>query len=217
MDTIALPIKIKLTDKIKRDYRMAMQLAIEDLYDYTRFYQLVVAKTKCSTITFSNKIDFQAYVYKLGEDKLELIHANQHAPPECKHNGRFQYSDGLLRLDDNYKDSLIEGNGILDLDNLNEFGKIIDDKINNQWNISIGNKNDKNIQFSENDLPKSVRILGVHFDPKLYFNEHLNIVLNKAKFKLYKLQQLAYCKYYQFSAHTIYKLYESVIQPKLEY
>ena len=51
----------------------------------------------------------------------------------------------------------------------------------------------------------------------LYFNEHLNIVLNKAKYKLYKLQQLAYCKYYQFSTHTIFKLYESVIQPKLEY
>ena len=31
---------------------------------------------------------------------------------------------------------------------------------------------------------------------------------------MYKLQQLGYCKYYQFSSHTIY---ESVIQPKLEY
>ena len=67
------------------------------------------------------------------------------------------------------------------------------------------------------ELPNSVRILGIHFDPKLYFNDHLNIVLNKAKYKMYKLQQLAYCKYYQFSAHTIFKLYESVIQPKLEY
>ena len=217
MDTIALPIKIKLTDKIKRDYRLAMQLAIEDLYDYTRYYQLVVAKAKCSTITFSNKFDFQAYVYKLGDEKLELIHANQHAPQECKHNGRYQYSDGLKRLDENYHKDLIEGNGDLDLDNLDEFGKIIDKKLSNQWNISIGNQNDKNIQFSENDLPKSVRILGIHFDPKLYVNEHLNIVLNKAKYKLYKLQQLAHCKYYQFSPHTIYKLYESVIQPKLEY
>ena len=217
MDTVALPIKIKLNDKIKRDHRVAMQLAIEDLYDYTRYYQLVVAKIKCSTITFSNKLDFKAYVYKLGDDNLELIHAHQHAPLECKHNGRYQYSDGLMRLDDNYQKNLIEGNGILDLDNLNEFGELIDNNIKNNWNVSINNKNDKNIQFSDHDLPDSVRILGVHFDPKLYFNEHLNIVLNKAKYKLYKLQQLAYCKYYQFSAHTIYKLFESVIQPKLEY
>ena len=103
------------------------------------------------------------------------------------------------------------------MDNLDTFGETIEKQASNHWNISIGNQNDKNIQFSENDLPKSVRILGVHFDPKLYFTEHLNIVLNKAKYKLYKLQQLAYCKYYQFSAHTIYKLYESVIQSKLEY
>ena len=171
MDTVALPIKIKLTDKIKRDYRMAMQLAIEDLYDYTRFYQLVVAKTKCSTITFSNKLNFQAYVYKLGNDKLELIHAHQHAPPECKHNGRYQYSDGLMRLDDNYQDKLIEGNGMLDLENLDKFGETIKKQLKNHWNISNNNKNDKNIQFSNHDLPDSVRILGIHFDPKVYFND----------------------------------------------
>ena len=53
LDTVALPIRIKLNNKIKRDYRMEMQLAIEDLYDYTRYYQLVVAKVKCSTISFS--------------------------------------------------------------------------------------------------------------------------------------------------------------------
>ena len=120
-------------------------------------------------------------------------------------------------MDENYQENLTEGNDILDLENLDQFGRIIDEKINNYWNVSMGDKNDKNIQFCENDLPKGVRILGIHFDPKLYFNEHLNIVLNKAKYELYKLQQLAYCKYYQFSAHAIFKLFESVIQPKLEY
>ena len=181
MDTIALPIKIKLTNKIKRDYRLAMQLAIEDLYDYTRFYQLVVSKIKCSTISFSNKKDFQAYVYQLGEDKLELIHSHQHTPMECKHNGRQQYSDGLMR-----KENLNEGNGLLDLSNLNQFGEMIDKKLNGYLNISIGKEDDKSIIFSEYDLPKSVRILGIHFDPKMYFNEHLKIIINKAKYKLYK-------------------------------
>ena len=125
MDTVALPIKVKLTNKIKRDDRLAMQLAIEDLYDYTRFYQLIVPKAKCSTISFSNKLDFQAYVYELGDDNLELIHSNTHTPQECKHNGRYQYSDGLLRLDENYSENLIEGNGGLDLSNLNEYGEMI--------------------------------------------------------------------------------------------
>ena len=117
----AFPIKIKLNNKIKRDYRLSMQLAIEDLYDYTRFYQLVVSKIKCSTISFSNKLKFQAYVYKLGKDNLELIHANQHEPSECKHNERYQYTDGLLQLDENYLQTLCEGNGCLDLSNLDKW------------------------------------------------------------------------------------------------
>ena len=154
MDTVALPIKVKLTNKIKRDYRLAMQLAIEDLYDYTRFYQLVVAKAKCSTISFSNKLNFQAYVYKLGDDKLELIHSNTHTSQECKHNGRYQYSDGLLRLDENYSKNLTEGNGGLDLSNLNEYGEMIDKELNINCSISIGKNDDKNIQFSDNELPK---------------------------------------------------------------
>ena len=123
---VGLSIRIKLTNKIKRDYRMAMQLAIKDLYDYTRYYQLVVAKNKCSTISFCNKSNFEAYVYKLGEDNLELIHAHQHAPPKCKHNAHSQYVDGLKRLDENYKDNLKEENEMLDLSNLDEFGETTD-------------------------------------------------------------------------------------------
>ena len=107
-------------------------------------------------------------------------------------------------MDENYNDNLKEGNGPLDLSNLDKFGECIENNWNNYSNISIGDANDKSIIFSANDLPKSVRILGIHFDPKMYFNEHLKIVLNKAKYKLYKLQQLAYCTYYQFGAHTIY-------------
>ena len=216
LDMVAFPIKIKLTNKINRDYRLSMQLAIEDLYDYTRFYQLVVSKIKCSTISFSNKLKFNAYVYQLGQDKLELIHSNQHAPLECKHNPRDQYTDGLLRLDENYQDLLIEGNGCYDLKNLDNLGNMIDNNLEHYHQIEFGNKNNENNK-SIHELPPSVRILGIHFDPKLYFNDHLNKILNKAQYKLYKLQQLAKCKYYRFSSHTIFKLYESVIQPKLEY
>ena len=118
----------------------------------------------------------------------------------------------MLHLKVLFSKTPVEGNGLLDLSNLDTFGYL-----NGYSNISIGTENDKSIVFSEYDLPKSDRILGIHFDPKMYFNEHLKIIINKAKYKLYKLKQLAYCKYYQFSAHTIYKLYESVIQSKFEY
>ena len=94
---------------------------------------------------------------------------------------------------------------------------MVDNQLINYPYYQNGNMKSNNDKLSVHDLPPSVRILGIHFDPKLYFNEHLNIVLNKAKYKLYKLQQLAKCKYYSFSYHTIFKLCESVIQPKLEY
>ena len=73
---------------------------------------------------------------------------------ECKHNARQQYTDGVLRLDENYKDNLKEGNGLLDLSNWNEFGEMIDKKLNGYSNIPFGNENDKSIIYSEHDLPK---------------------------------------------------------------
>ena len=159
LDMVALPIKIKLTNKIKRDYRLSMQLAIEDLYDYTRFYQLVVSKIKCSTITFSNKNNFQAYVYKLGKDNLELIHSNQHEPLECTHNPRYQYADGLAQLEDNYNEKLKEGNGCYDLSNLNKYGEMIDNQLSKYPKFEKCNtKLNNNSNLSIHDLPQSVRI-----------------------------------------------------------
>ena len=67
------------------------------------------------------------------------------------------------------------------------------------------------------ELPESVRLLDVHFDPKLYLNNHIDIILEKAERKLYCLHKMARCKFYNFSAMTIYKLFESGIRPKLEY
>ena len=77
-----------------------------------------------------------------------------------------------------------------------------------------GGKRQKN---AFNKLPDSVRILGVFFDPQLYFNDHLKITLDKVEKKLHCLLKLAYCKHYRFKPNTIYKLFESVIRPKLEY
>ena len=55
------------------------------------------------------------------------------------------------------------------------------------------------------DLPESVRILGVHFDPGLYFNDHLKIVKSKVEKKFHCLLKLAFCRYYHFKPSTIYK------------
>ena len=51
----------------------------------------------------------------------------------------------------------------------------------------------------------------------MYFNEHIKIVTRKVEKKLHCLLKLAHCKYYRFKPYVIYKLFECVIRPKLEY
>ena len=75
----------------------------------------------------------------------------------------------------------------------------------------------KRQSFSMHDLPESVLILGVHFDPKLHFDNHISIVMKKVERGLYQLMQLARCKYYRFNSFVIFKLWESVLRPKMEY
>ena len=66
--------KCKLTQMIKYNYRLNHQLAINNLFYWTKMYQLALSKAKCSTITFTRKDRFRAYVYRLNKDKLELVH-----------------------------------------------------------------------------------------------------------------------------------------------
>ena len=103
LEMIPMDYKCRLTNQIKYNYRKSLQIAVNKFYDFTRYNQLIIAKAKCSTISFSRKTKFNAYVYKLDGNSLELIHSGTHAPQQCKHNERLQYTDGLNRLDENYK------------------------------------------------------------------------------------------------------------------
>ena len=212
-----IPIKIPMDNYIKYRQREALQMAINDLYEWTLYYKLIISIPKCSTISFSKKTKkFNAYVYKLNGKSLELVHAINHSPQKCKHSERIQYTDGALRLDDKYIDMLVEGNGDSDLENMDDEGNKIVENVYPSPRFRINPKS-KQQQEYHNQLSTNVRILGVHFDPKFFFNEHFKIIMKKVAYKLYCLRRLAYSKYYNFSAHTIFRLFESVIQPKMEY
>ena len=190
--------KCKLDKVIKYNYRLNLQSSISNFFYWTRFYQLVLAKVKCNTVTFSRKKYFHAYVCKLDGDKLELVHSHSNAPQKCKHNEQLQYFNPF--------DELSEGNGDSDLDNMDENGN----KIRNDNNVASNDPKHPMFRIqrkgtlgklqkqSKNNLPDSVRILGVFFDPELYFKNHLKIVLEKAEKKLHCLMKLAFCKYYKF-------------------
>ena len=209
--------QVTLTNEIKYNYRLNLQSSAYGFFHFTRYFKLVVAKSKCSTVTFSRKRFFHAYVYKLDGENLELVHSHINGPQKCKHNERTQYLNPM--------EDLIESNGDSDLENLDIHGEKMkksenmeaQDPKNPIFKIRKTGKHSKRQKQSKHKLPESVRILGVHFDPQLYFDDHLKIVINKTEKKLHCLMKLAYCRYYRFKPSTIMKLFESVIRPKLEY
>ena len=81
--------KCKLTNIIKYNYRLNLQSSITNFFYWTRFYQLVSANSKCSSVTFTRKKFFHAYVCKLDGQKLELVHSNINGPQKCKHNEKY--------------------------------------------------------------------------------------------------------------------------------
>ena len=210
--------KCQLNKMIKYGYRLNLQYGAHQFYNWIRYYKLVMAHTKCNTVTFSRKKQqFHAYVYKMDGNKMELIHSHSNGPQKCKHNERLSYINPL--------DKKEEDNGDSDLDNLDNKGN----KKTTNWDFRARNpknpiytiakkgKHAKRQKQSINKLPPNVRILGVFFDPELYFDEHIKIVMGKAQKKMNALLRLAFCKHYHFNPFAIYKLFETVIRPRVEY
>ena len=101
-----------------------------NFFYWTRFYQLVLKTVKCSSVTFSRKKIFHAYVYELDGQKLELVHSHTNAPQQCKHNEQIQYLNPMM--------DIMEGNGDSDLENLDENGlkiKVNQDKIDSKHSM----------------------------------------------------------------------------------
>ena len=108
--------KCQLTKMIKYGYRLNLQHGMNQFYNWTRYYQLVLPQAKCNTVTFSRKQQqFHAYVYQSDGNKLEIIHSYKNAPQQCKHHEKLSYINPL--------DKKIEGNGDSDLENLDNNGK----------------------------------------------------------------------------------------------
>ena len=198
------------------DLRKSMENEIENFRQWTLNWKLIISYQKCNTITFSRKSNkFTAYIYQLQGNKLECIHATEHAPPYCIHNPKQNYHNHKLLDNNNNNSNNYDHNGSEDLSNyrLNsisgKYEKI--DNSDNSW------KNYRMKKGESMNLTKYVRILGLMFDPKLFWNEHVNILIEKCKFRLHQLRKIAYCKYYKFNANTIWKLWLSVIKPKIMY
>jgi hypothetical protein len=67
------------------------------------------------------------------------------------------------------------------------------------------------------NIPLFIRILGLLFDPQLNWNQHINNLEKRIKYKLYQLQRISYSEKYQLSTHAIWQLYIITIRPIIEY
>ena len=205
------------TKLIQYNFRRNLQVAIDRFYYFTSMYFLIMGKSKCCTITFTRKNNFRSYVYKMGKDKLELIHGSKNAPQKCKHNERALYTEACL--------DGAESNGDSDLENLDNQGNKIE-KINTLATMDPNNKifkimktgiHAKRQKMAIHPLVECVRVLGAHFDPELQQNPHIMKVAKIADRKLHGLLQLAHCKYFRFNAFSIFTIFKTVIRPKLEF
>ena len=204
---------IRFDNNQKIEIRKAMQNEIDNFYQYTLDWKLILSYQKCESITISRKNNkFESYVYSVNGTKLKLIHSYEHAPSHCIHNSKQNYHNHE-RIDDGYISN--DSNGYENVNNYvfnknsENYEKI--DKTIDVWN-KYRMKNKEMVNMS-----KYVRILGIMFDPKLFWKEHLNILIQNCKIKLHQLRKIAYCKYYKLSAFAIWKLWLTVIKPKIMY
>ena len=58
----------------------------------------------------------------------------------------------------------------------------------------------------DHDIPLFVRILGLHFDPQLRWNEQVKILIKRCKKKIFQLGRIAHCADYNLNRRDIWKL-----------
>ena len=105
----------------------------------------------------------------------------------------------------------------------NDILNIIDDSFEpNFFDFSNSKykKKDKSRQLKfmhENKFSDTVRILGVHFDPKLNFKKHIEVTMDRIRKDIFKLKRISKSKYYKIGNRAIWKIWMSTIRPKIEY
>ena len=188
-----------------------LQKAIDNVYDWTLYWRFTISIKKCNTITLTRKKNYKSRVYNVNNVNLDCVHFPSNAPETCMHNKECKkYFESIINTHNNNSNNSINTN-LLNFDNNG-------DSILNDDNLFIPSKwamNNKKCLFD--NLPLTVRILGLFFDPKLNWSEQVKIVKKKCKKKLYKLARIAYHKDFNLSPNAVWKLYLTTIRPVIEY
>ena len=174
----------------------ALQNGIDKLYDFTLFNKLVMGPVKCNSISLTRKENMKAHVYEINNIALECVHHPHNPPDICMHSKKKEHKQLQKQFD-------------CKIDQ-NHPSKVTPEsfKLSSPFKLKVGDPH---------SIPLSVRILGLYFDPHLEWTQHIQQIENRVKHKLYQLQRIAYCKRFNLSPTTVWKLYLSTIRPIIEY
>jgi len=182
------------TSKFETKHIEEMQEEMTNHYEWTRRWKLMINPKKCETICITKRTDYPAHVFHVNGVKLNCIHAPVNAPAHCRHS-----------IDWSMDDQADDSNGS------------DDEPFFDRGKFQKSEFSFKKAAKTRKKLSKSVRILGLFFDPKLTWQEQSDQVIKRVKIKLYQLCKIAYSKKYRLSAMAIWRLYSTMIQPIMEY
>ena len=192
MYTIPSPLSINNT--------IQLQTEIDNFYDWTLRWKLVINAEKCESITLTKKTKAKARVYNINNTSMKCIHHPNNAPTHCVHNPK--YKDNSENANNNNIPSPQRDQ------NSDEDPTLAKLLLPSRWRMTTRD---------DHTIPLMVRILGLYFDPHLTWNRHVDSIVKRCKQKLFQLGRIAYCKDYDLSTKNIWKLYISTIRPVIEY
>ena len=174
-----------------------LQSEIDNFYDWTLNWKLVINPDKCSSISLTKLRAIQARVYNINTVPMECVHHPTNAPYICTHNPRYQYTEALglqneLHLDQNNPTA----------------SNISHIRLPSKWAMKSTDKH---------TIPTNVRILGLLFDPHLTWKDQITKLLKRCNQKIYQLARIANYNEFNLTPNNIWKLYTATIRPIMEY
>ena len=186
-----------IAGKLNFDNTIQLQSEIDNFYQWTLDWKLVINPDKCNSISLTKLRAIQARVYFINNTPMECVHHPINAPFICTHNPNFHYTEAL---------GLDELN-ILDNNNPNA-SQLSHIRLPSKW---VMKTNDTHT------IPPNVRILGLLFDPHLTWSNQIQKLLKRCNQKIYQLARIANHDEFNLTPNNIWKLYCSTIRPIIEY
>ena len=186
-----------IASKLNFDNTIDLQSEINNFYNWTLNWKLVINPDKCNSISLTKLRALQARVYHINNVPMECVHHPANAPHICTHNPHYHYTealglDNISRLDENDPTAT----------NLKHI------RLPSKWAMKSTDKH---------SIPPNVRILGLLFDPHLTWTDQINKLLKRCNKKIYQLARIANYNEFNLTPHNVWKLYTATIRPIIEY